>query len=111
MALVELVYGHCSQCGHGLLVQVWWPMATVIQRFAAVGRLSSLDDDDLTALYEAAQQADEFDRDDDGGLDPAYRLAGMAAGASVFVDGSREQAIACPECGGLLGILARERVG
>lgn len=111
MALIELAYGHCSQCGHGLLVQVWWPMAAVIQRLAGLGGLPGLDDDDLTALYEAAQQADEFDRDDNGDLEPAYRLAGMAAGASVFVDGSREQAVTCPECGHLIGMVARQRVG
>jgi len=108
MAMVELTYGHCSQCGHGLLVQVWWPMTTVLQRFVAQGTLHCFDDDDLAELIEAAQQVDEFERDDNGNLDPVYRAAGCD---SVFVDGSKEQAITCPECGGLLGILAKERVG
>jgi hypothetical protein len=64
MAVIELTYGHCSQCGHGLLVQVWWPLATVIKRLVD---LQGLDDDDLAELLEGAQQVDEFERDDNGG--------------------------------------------
>jgi DNA-directed RNA polymerase subunit RPC12/RpoP len=111
MAVIEATWGHCSQCGHGLLVQVWWPATTLLERFVATGMLSGLDDDDLAELLEAAQQVDELERDENGDLSPVYRAAGLAVGASVFVDGSKEQAIKCPQCGGLLGILAKERVG
>lgn len=109
MALLEVTTGHCTACGHRLVIQVWWPMVEVVKRLAALGGLQGLDADDLAALLGAAQQADEFERDDGDGLDPGPWLAGAG---SVLVDGGKgEQAILCPECGGLLGILARQRVG
>jgi hypothetical protein len=113
MAMIELTYGHCSQCGHDLLVQVWWPATTMLERFVAAGMLQGLDDDHLAELLETAQQVDDFERDDSGQLDPIYRAATSLVKRceSVFVDGSKEQAIKCPECGGLLGILSRQRVG
>jgi hypothetical protein len=58
MAVIEATYGHCSQCGHGLLVQVWWPTATMLQRFVESGMLQGLDDDPLADLL-----ADDIDLD------------------------------------------------
>jgi len=89
------------------MVQVYWPMVTVLQRMIAAGRLQGTDPDDIEAILADAEIVDEYEQDVDGNLAMSFR----SQDTGVFVDTRKEQVINCPNCGTLIGLMTKQRTG
>lgn len=107
MALVELRQGWCD-CGAELMLHVYWPYVKTLQRLVEAGGLQEFDDDDRAAMFNEALETDLAEQD--GGEVEMARTMALATGG-LFVDMRKEGAVTCPECGAIVVVVARQRVG